>query len=109
MSYCDAIKTLPPERRALHAAYHDRHYGFPLHDDNELFCRLILEINQAGLSWELILKKEVAFRRAYHEYWVSSRRAHRGLPGLPRSSPTQSSLEVSLSRCVLKNSSMLYI
>ena len=41
---------MPPERRALPGAYHDRHYGFPLHDDNELFCRLVLEINQAGLS-----------------------------------------------------------
>ena len=72
MSYCAAIKTLPEERRALHAAYHDRHYGFPLHDDNELFCRLILEINQAGLSWELILKKEATFRQAYHGFDIAT-------------------------------------
>lgn len=53
------------ERLALHKRYHDLAYGFPIHDDNELFCRLILEINQAGLSWETILKKEVSFRKAY--------------------------------------------
>ncbi len=72
MTYCDTIKTLPPERRALHAAYHDRSYGFPLHDDNELFCRLVLEINQAGLSWELMLKKEAGFRRAYDGFDIAT-------------------------------------
>lgn len=66
MSYCTAIETMQPEeRKALHANYHDNHYGFPIHDDNELFGRLILEINQAGLSWETILKKEPSFRVAY--------------------------------------------
>lgn len=55
----------PAERRDLHKRYHDHHYGFPLKDDNELFGRLIMEINQAGLSWETILKKEASFRAAY--------------------------------------------
>lgn len=55
----------PEERKVLHKNYHDNHYGFPIHDDNELFGRLILEINQAGLSWETILKKEEGFRKAY--------------------------------------------
>lgn len=68
MSYCSAIETMQEERKALHKPYHDKLYGFPIHDDNELFCRLILEINQAGLSWETILKKEAAFRRAYHNF-----------------------------------------
>ena len=59
MSYCNAIEAMQPqERKALHKKYHDNHYGFAIHDDNELFGRLILEINQAGLSWETILKKE---------------------------------------------------
>ena len=58
----------PEERKALHTNYHDYHYGFPIHDDNELFGRLILEINQAGLSWETILKKEEAFRKAYADF-----------------------------------------
>lgn len=66
MSYCDLIAALvPKERRELHQNYHDKHYGFPIHDDNELFGRLLMEINQAGLSWETILKKENGFRKAY--------------------------------------------
>jgi len=64
MTYCEYIKNLPEgPKRALHSDYHDNHYGFPLHDDNELFGRLILEINQAGLNWEIILKKAPAFRK----------------------------------------------
>ncbi|RWU04903.1 DNA-3-methyladenine glycosylase I [Pedobacter chitinilyticus] len=69
MSYCSVIPSMQPnERRALHSNYHDNHYGFPIHDDNELFGRLILEINQAGLSWETILKKEEGFRKAYANF-----------------------------------------
>ncbi|UKB82671.1 DNA-3-methyladenine glycosylase I [Chryseobacterium sp. MEBOG06] len=69
MSYCLAIEGMQPEsRRELHKNYHDNYYGFPIHDDNELFGRLILEINQAGLSWETILKKEESFRKAYDNF-----------------------------------------
>lgn len=68
MSYCSAIEYMTADRKAIHKAYHDQHYGFPIHDDNELFGRLIMEINQAGLSWETILKKEVTFRKAYHNF-----------------------------------------
>lgn len=69
MSYCAAIEGMKPEsRRELHKNYHDNHYGFPIHDDNELFGRLIMEINQAGLSWETILKKEESFRKAYDNF-----------------------------------------
>jgi DNA-3-methyladenine glycosylase I len=69
MSYCNAIENMQPEeRKALHKNYHDNYYGFPIHDDNELFGRLILEINQAGLSWETILKKESGFRKAYANF-----------------------------------------
>lgn len=35
--------------------YNDYHYGFPIHYDNALFGRLIMEINRAGMSWEAIL------------------------------------------------------
>lgn len=56
------------DRKVIHKTYHDSHYGFPIHDDNELFGRLIMEINQAGLSWETILKKEAGFRKAYHNF-----------------------------------------
>jgi DNA-3-methyladenine glycosylase I len=65
------------ERKALHKNYHDNHYGFPIHDDNELFGRLIMEINQAGLSWETILKKENAFRNAYHNFNVAKVAAYK--------------------------------
>jgi DNA-3-methyladenine glycosylase I len=68
MSYCKAIDTMKDEDRLLHQSYHDKHYGFPIEDDNELFCRLILEINQAGLSWTTILKKQETFRKAYHNF-----------------------------------------
>ena len=54
----------------VHKVYHDNQYGFPINDDDELFGRLILEINQAGLSWETILKKESGFRKAYDEFSI---------------------------------------
>ncbi|MBN9484234.1 MAG: DNA-3-methyladenine glycosylase [Bacteroidetes bacterium 43-93] len=68
MSYCRVIETMTEERKNLHKNYHDNHYGFPIHNDDELFGRLIMEINQAGLSWETILKKEASFRKAYHNF-----------------------------------------
>lgn len=60
MSYCTIAPGHP-----VHGPYHDTEYGFPLHDDAGLFERMILEINQAGLSWETILRKRDGFRRAY--------------------------------------------
>jgi DNA-3-methyladenine glycosylase I len=62
-SYCDIAAS-----HEWHGPYHDHEYGFPLDDDAALFERLILEINQAGLSWLTILKKREAFRRAYHGF-----------------------------------------
>lgn len=64
-SYCDAAVGHP-----FHGPYHDREYGFPLQDDSLLFERLVLEINQAGLSWLTILKKRDGFRRAYREFEI---------------------------------------
>lgn len=63
MNYCDFSTSKPLDN--VHRIYHDFHYGTPILDDNELFGRLILEINQAGLSWETILKKESHFRAAF--------------------------------------------
>lgn len=77
MSYCRAIETMKDEKKAIHKAYHDHHYGFPIHDDNELFGRLIMEINQAGLSWETILKKEAGFRKAYHNFNIKKVAAYK--------------------------------
>jgi len=59
---------MKPDSKELHRVYHDEQYGFPIHNDEELFCRLILEINQAGLSWTTILKKQESFRKAYHGF-----------------------------------------
>jgi len=70
LSYCKALTSFGPERLAIHQPYHDLQYGFPIEDDDELFCRLILEINQAGLSWETILRKQTSFRKAYGNFNV---------------------------------------
>jgi len=56
----------------VHGHYHDHEYGFPQRDERELFERLLLEINQAGLSWETILKKREGFRRAYDGFDVDT-------------------------------------
>jgi len=71
MSYCKAIPGIPGANRKYHQDYHDHQHGFPIHDDDELFARLILEINQAGLSWETILKKQEGFRKSYHQFRIS--------------------------------------
>src|SRR4030095_14280248 len=70
MTYCKAIESMKSNDRDVHKNYHDFQYGFPIEDDDELFCRLILEINQAGLSWTTILKKEKNFRKAYHNFKI---------------------------------------
>lgn len=66
MSYCDVIKGL--EAGNVHIHYHDREYGFPIDNDDELFARLVLEINQAGLSWTTILKKKDNFFKAFDHF-----------------------------------------
>lgn len=68
MSYCTFVNNLKKDEQSVHKEYHDKHYGFPIHDDDELFCRLILEINQAGLSWTTILNKQQNFRKAYSNF-----------------------------------------
>jgi DNA-3-methyladenine glycosylase I len=65
-SYCEAIISM--EKNNVHRIYHDNFYGFPIDDDNELFERLILEINQAGLSWSTILNKQQSFKKAYKDF-----------------------------------------
>jgi DNA-3-methyladenine glycosylase I len=68
MSYCKAIANMKAADYVVNKNYHDNHYGFIIHDDDELFCRLVLEINQAGLSWNTILHKEKNFRKAYSQF-----------------------------------------
>jgi len=65
-SYCQAVRQMDTNNPNVH--YHDHEYGFPLNDDDELFGRLILEINQAGLSWTTILNKQNNFRKAYDNF-----------------------------------------
>jgi len=52
-------------RREPLLSYHDREWGTPLHEDRRLFEFLVLEGMQAGLSWETVLRKRSAFRRAF--------------------------------------------
>jgi DNA-3-methyladenine glycosylase I len=59
-SYCDIAAGHP-----FHGPYHDEEYGFPVREDDRLFERLVLEINQAGLSWLTILRKREAFHDAF--------------------------------------------
>ena len=58
--YCEAAPGHP-----WHGPYHDNEYGFPVSDDHVLFERLTLEINQAGLSWLIVLRKRAAFKLAF--------------------------------------------
>jgi len=66
VSYCDIAPGHP-----WHGPYHDREYGFPVADDDALFERLVLEINQAGLSWLTILQKREAFRSAFRGFEIA--------------------------------------
>ncbi|HEY3330501.1 MAG TPA: DNA-3-methyladenine glycosylase I [Capsulimonadaceae bacterium] len=66
-TYCDFAPTHP-----VHSSYHATEYGFPCSDESLLFERLVLEINQAGLSWETILKKRDGFRAAYSGFDVDA-------------------------------------
>ncbi len=68
MSYCAYCADLADDN--LHKIYHDTAYGFPIDDDDELFGRLILEINQAGLSWQTVLKKQENFRKAFDNFQI---------------------------------------
>ncbi len=65
--YCAYVETIN-DKEDVDKLYHDHHYGVRIEDDNELFCRLVMEINQAGLSWRTILVKEKGFRKAYHNF-----------------------------------------
>ena len=64
-AYCLAAPSHP-----LHGPYHELEYGFPAAAERVLFERLVLEINQAGLSWLTVLKKRAAFRAAFADFAV---------------------------------------
>lgn len=52
-------------KNPLYIQYHDIEWSVPEHDDGKLFELLILECFQAGLSWECVLNKREAFRKAF--------------------------------------------
>ena len=58
----------PWAKSDLMIAYHDQEWGRPVHDDHTLFEFLILEGAQAGLSWETILRKRQAYRKAFDHF-----------------------------------------
>jgi len=62
-SYCDIAPGHP-----LHGPYHETEYGFPSRDERVLFERLAMEIMQAGLSWEIVLKKRAALNKAFDRF-----------------------------------------
>lgn len=74
-SYCDYVRAHPED--AYNRLYHDTAYGFPIREDDMLFERLMLEVNQAGLSWITILKKLDHFRRAYDGFKISKVAAYK--------------------------------
>jgi DNA-3-methyladenine glycosylase I len=69
-TYCEYCNAHPED--TFNRDYHDTQYGFPLEEDNALFERLVLEINQAGLSWITILKKSANFHRAYDGFDIET-------------------------------------
>jgi DNA-3-methyladenine glycosylase I len=69
LTYCQYVLAHPEDE--LNRSYHDTEYGFPIRDDNLLFERFMLEINQAGLSWATILRKADNFRRAFDGFEVA--------------------------------------
>ncbi len=67
-SYCEYLRENTGD--TLNKLYHDQEYGFPLLEDAALLERFALEINQAGLSWTLILKRKDNFHRAFEAFEI---------------------------------------
>ncbi|KZE84864.1 DNA-3-methyladenine glycosylase I [Myroides marinus] len=70
--YCDFCNEMPADSDNPNKYYHDYEYGFEIENDNELFERLVLEINQAGLSWNTILQKRKNFQEAYARFDINT-------------------------------------
>lgn len=64
---CSWVKLTNP----LYIDYHDLEWGKPVHEEQALFELLCLESYQAGLSWETVLNKREAFRKAFYNYDIS--------------------------------------
>src|SRR3989344_6597315 len=57
-----------PGNTELMLKYHDEEWGVPCYDDKKLFEYILLDTFQAGLSWEIILKKRKGFQKAFHNF-----------------------------------------
>jgi DNA-3-methyladenine glycosylase I len=62
------VERCPWPKSDLMIEYHDAEWGVPSHDDRHLFEHLTLEGAQAGLNWELVLKKREGYRKAFADY-----------------------------------------
>ena len=69
MSYCSFCRK--QDDQSIHRWYHDEVYGQMSKNDDELFGRLIMEINQAGLSWEIVLNKYPDLKKAYANFSIA--------------------------------------
>jgi len=74
-TFCEAVAQM--EKKNFMRVYHDDAYGYPVLKDDELFERLVLEINQAGLSWATILKKQDNFRKAFNNFNIKKVAAYK--------------------------------
>tara|TARA_B100000519_G_scaffold190839_1_gene190700 strand:+ start:1180 stop:1497 length:318 start_codon:yes stop_codon:yes gene_type:complete len=52
----------------IYQQYHDEVWGRPEYDSQQLFAKLCLDGQQAGLSWITILKKQAGFEAAFHQF-----------------------------------------
>ncbi len=64
----NTIRCAWPKDDALMIAYHDTEWGVPCHDDVKLFEYVVLDTFQAGLSWQIILRKREGFRKAFKNF-----------------------------------------
>ena len=60
------------EMNPLMEKYHDEEFGVPVFDDQKIFEMLVLELNQAGLSWQTILNKRENFRQAFGNFDIQT-------------------------------------
>lgn len=57
-------------KNPIYIEYHDNEWCQPNFDEHYLYEMLILESFQAGLSWECVLNKRDAFRKAYDDFEI---------------------------------------
>ena len=76
-SYCEAVRNLPLDN--LHRQHHDTEHGFKAKNDDDLFRRLILEINQAGLSFDIVLKKKEQIYKKFSSIKKTARYANKDI------------------------------